>query len=106
MEAEGTLLGLQNAAVDPILGQYIQPTNTLVLQDLFLYFFLFTFTSPANFFLDIFQIKCRAYFSLHHVCYVLSPHHHPYLMSLILFSIQHKLYSSAQISFYAVYKAI
>jgi hypothetical protein len=31
MEAEGTLLGSQNPAVDPILGQVIQPTNTLVL---------------------------------------------------------------------------
>ena len=31
MEAEGTLLGLQKPAVDPILDQFIQPTNTLVL---------------------------------------------------------------------------
>jgi hypothetical protein len=59
-----------------------------------------------NFFLDIFQIKCGAYFSLHHLFYVLPSHHHPDLMSLVLFSIQHKLYSSAQSSFHAVYTSI
>jgi hypothetical protein len=56
-----------------------------------------------NVFLDSFQTKWRAYFSLQRIRYVLSPQLHTDLISL---SIQHKLYSSAQSSIRAVYKGI